>query len=64
VDLYAVPRGEAVAASCVSTDGEAESLVVLHRRIEVMDGGAMRSIASASQRIGVGGDRDSATPAT
>jgi hypothetical protein len=38
VDLYAASRGEAVAASCVWTDGKAESLVVLHRRIEVMDG--------------------------
>jgi hypothetical protein len=52
VDLNAVPRGEAVAAPYVCTDGEAESLVVLHRRIEVMDGkiGAMHSMASASQR--------------
>jgi folate-dependent tRNA-U54 methylase TrmFO/GidA len=38
VDLHAVPRGEAVATSRVGTDGEAESLVVLHRRIEVMHG--------------------------
>ena len=38
VDLDAVPGGEAVAASSVCTDGEAESLVMRHRRVEVMDG--------------------------
>jgi hypothetical protein len=61
VDLNAVPRGEAVAASCVGTDGEAESLVVLPRRIEVIDGKDRRyafhgvSLAEA----GVRGGRDS-----
>jgi len=38
VDLNAVAGGEAVAASCIRADGEAESLVVPHRSIEVMDG--------------------------
>jgi hypothetical protein len=37
VNLPAVPGGEAIAAARIGADGEADSLVVLHRRIEVPD---------------------------
>ena len=57
VDLYAVPRGEAVAACFMRTDGEAESLVVLHRRTEVVDGKdrryAFRGVSLAEDRLGI-----------